>query len=579
MIRESLQASILARLSEAPERPSLCFYGPQQVVHWRSRQEVYQSSVSIARHLQGHGVRRGDVCIILLTSGEMAATCLMATLLAGAIPLLIAPPALVGGNLEVYETLRSVLRRTKPRVLVCSPASQPDLATLEKSFPATRFLTLPPAHVMETSTEPFSPTLPGSADIAAMQLTSGTTAMPRICVWDQKGVLAALAGMQAAMQLAPSDICVNWTPLYHDMGLVNNFLLCLAYGTPLVLLSPHDFIRRPALWLRSLSATHATTTWSPNFGFAVAVRKIRDDELDSIRLDEVRSFWNAAERIHLESIDAFYHRFAPIGVKKEALKTNFGCAENIGGATFTGMARPLIYEHLDRRLFEERGIARVSTTADHPIVVVGVGRPHPNLIVRILSRRGAVLPDGQVGEIVLETPSRMLGYHQNARETRRALRGGLLHTGDLGYSRDGELFWIGRVRERITIHGKKLDPSSFESTLNRIPGLRPGCFAAFGVPDERLGTERLILVTEVGLPEADDLERLASTISKRCFLELGISPAEVVLVPPGTLAKTSSGKRRHRYFRRLYLTGGLTSARLRAAGGAGPPVCNSRLDR
>jgi fatty-acyl-CoA synthase len=572
MIRESLQASILARLREAPERPSLCFYGPQQVVHWRSRQEVYQSSVSIARYLQAYGVRRGDVCIILLPSGEMAATCLIATLLAGAIPLLIAPPALVGGNLEVYETVRSALRRAKPRVLVCSPASKPDLADLEKSFPATSFLTLPPAHVAETSTEPFAPfapTLPGSADIAAMQLTSGTTAMPRICVWDQKGMLAALAGMQAAMQLAPSDICVNWTPLYHDMGLVNNLLLCLAYGTPLVLLSPQDFIRRPALWLRSLSATRATTTWSPNFGFAVAVRKIRDDELEGVRLDEVRGFWNAAERIHPESIDAFYDRFAPLGVKREALKTNFGCAENIGGATFSDLTRPPIYEHLDRRLFEERGIARVSTTADHPVVVVGVGRPHPTLLVRILSRRGAALPDGQVGEIALETPSRMLCYHQNTGETRRAFRGGLLRTGDLGYLRDGELFWIGRVRERITIHGKKLDPSSFESTLNTIPGLRPGCFAAFGVPDERLGTERLILVTEVGLSEAEDLQRLASTISKRCFLELGISPAEVVLVRPGTLAKTSSGKRRHRYFRRLYLAGGLESARLRAASGTG----------
>lgn len=564
MIGESLQAEILARLSESPDARCICFYGARETVHWQSRSQLYSKSVAVAQQLRQEGLRPGDTCIIVLPSGEKAANALVATLLLGAIPLLIAPPELVGGNLELHQTLHSAIQRTKPRVVVCAPSVQPERVLIERSFPATRFVSPPDVEGVELKNEPFAPALPAPTDVAAMQLTSGTTRAPRICVWDHKAILAALDGMAAAMALSADDLCVNWTPLYHDMGLVNNFFLCLARGIPLVLLSPQEFVRRPALWLRCLSQTGATVTWSPNFGFALAARKAQESELEGVRLDHVRAFWNAAERIHADTFDAFHSRFAPLGVKLESLKTNFGCAENIGGATFSCANELPPCEHLDRRLLDERGIARVppATEDAEKVAVVSAGVGHPALNIRILSPRGRVLPDGRVGEICLDTPSRMLRYHQNARETRRALRGGLLHTGDLGYLRNGHLFWVGRVRDRITIHGKKIDPSTFESIFASTPGLREGCFAAFGVPDEQLGTERLIMVAEVRSPATESLKSLAATISRKCFLQLGITPGDILLVPPGTLAKTSSGKRRHRYFRKLYLDGGLEQARM-----------------
>jgi acyl-CoA synthetase (AMP-forming)/AMP-acid ligase II len=560
----SLQTEILARLNESPDERSICFYGARETVHWQSRSQFYSKSVAVAQQLRQEGVRPGDICIIVLPSGETSANVLLAALLLGAVPLLIAPPTLVGGNLELHQTLHSVLRSTRPRVVVCSPSIKSDVAGFKDSSSATKFVFTPDMEGLELKNEPFTPALPAPTDIAAMQLTSGTTRAPRVCVWDHKGLLAALDGMAAAMELSSADLCVNWTPLYHDMGLVNNFFLCLARGIPLVLLSPQDFVRRPALWLRCLSQTGATTTWSPNFGFALAARKAQESELEGVRLDRVRAFWNAAERIHAETFDAFHCRFASLGVKREALKTNFGCAENIGGATFSGVNEMPPCEHIDRRLLDERGIAQVSPATENAekVVLVSAGTGHPSLNIRILSPEGRVLPDGRVGEICLDTPSRMLRYHQNARETRHALRGGLLHTGDLGYLRNGHLFWVGRLRDRITIHGKKIDPSALESIFASTPGLREGCFAAFGVPDEQLGTERLIIVGEVRSPVTESLKNLAATISRKCFLLLGITPADILLVPSGTLAKTSSGKRRHRYFRKLYLDGGLEEARM-----------------
>jgi acyl-CoA synthetase (AMP-forming)/AMP-acid ligase II len=561
----SLQAEIRARLGEAPEARCLAFYQPREAVRWLSRRDVNRQAAAVARRLLREGVASGDVCLIVLPSGETAAMALTATLLIGAVPLLMAPPGLIGGNLELYDTLRIVLRRSRARLTICPSSLEPDLAHVTRSVRSTRFLFVPTAWSTDAVTEPLTPVLRQVTDVAAMQLTSGTTGASRICVWNHRAILAALDGMAAAMGIRSDDVCLNWTPLYHDMGLVNNFLLCLARGVPLVLLSPQEFIRRPALWLRSLSETGATMTWSPNFGFAVTTRKVEDGEVQGVRLDRVRAFWNAAERIHLETLEAFHRRFGGLGVRWEALKTNYGCAENVGGATFGALDAPSQHESIDRRLLDERGIAQQVASApddSDTVSVVSAGRPNPGLIVRIVSARGRVLPDGRVGEICLETPSRMLRYHQDGRQTARAFRGGVLHTGDLGYVRDGELYFVGRVRERITVQGKKIDPSAFEQVLAATPGLREGCFVAFGVDDARLGTERVVVVSEVRPEFAGSLASLTASVRRSCFLQLGIAPNDVVLVRSGTLAKTSSGKRRHRHFRRLYLAGGLESARL-----------------
>jgi acyl-CoA synthetase (AMP-forming)/AMP-acid ligase II len=559
----SLQAEILTRFGEAPNRPCVSFYGSDGTFRWQTREDVYTQAAAAAEQLRRHGLRSGDVCVVVLPSGAIAANVLIASLLLGAVPLLVAPPTMVGANLDIHATVRGVLRCAGARVLIYSSSVEAGIGGLAGSFPATRFLCASVIESAASGSDPFVPVLPQEMDIAAMQLTSGTTAAPRICVWDHKGILAALEGMASAMALSPDDVCVNWTPLYHDMGLVNNYLLCLARGVPLVLLSPRDFIRRPAIWLRCLSDTRATITWAPNFGFAVATQRAADNELDGIRLDSVRAFWNAAERIHLETIEAFHRRFARLGVRHESLKTNFGCAENIGGATFSPLDGPARHEVIDRRLLEERGIARLSISSNQAeqMVVVSAGRAYPGLRVEIQSPRGRKLQDGHVGEICLDTPSHMLRYHRSARETRRVLRRDLLRTGDLGYLRDGELFWVGRLRERITIHGKKIDPSAFEAVLASTPGLREGCFAAFGVSDEGLGTERLILVIEVRPSLTRSLKELEATICRKCFLEIGVTPDDIVLVHSGTLAKTSSGKRRHRHFRKLYLSGGLEYAR------------------
>jgi acyl-CoA synthetase (AMP-forming)/AMP-acid ligase II len=554
-VGETLTARFQNRLDRDSGGRALAFYNPRQrVADWKDFATIHSEASATAEVLAASGCKAGDVCIIVLPSGAAAARLVFAALLSGATPLLIAPPSILGTGSDLARVIRAGIRKTRAKLVIC-PQSMAEEAESYASAKGTRivfgaeeFLPEPPGNFVDVAR-------PGATDLAALQLTSGTTGLPKICAWNHRGVLSAIDGMTAAMAVDDDDTFFNWTPLYHDMGLVNNYLTCLVAGIPLVLMSPHDFVKAPASWLRGLSDTKATVTWSPNFGFALASQRIHDPDLEGVSLHHVRSFWNAAERIHLSTMLEFQRRFGPYGVSMDVLKTNFGCAENVGGATFTEAGKPFSFEYVDSSGLLDENVAR-PVPADSPsaVPVVGAGMAHPLMEMSIRSRTGAALPDGHVGEVTLDTPSAMVGYLGDARSTQRAFRFGGLRTGDLGYLRDGELFWVGRVKERITVRGRKVDPSDFEPVLFDIAGLRKGCFAAFGVDEPSMGTQRVVVVSEVVENLTGSTDELREQVGRSILEKLGLA-AEILLVPSGTLTKTSSGKRRHRHFRRAYELG------------------------
>src|SRR5262249_52401696 len=161
-----------------------------------------------------------------------------------------------------------------------------------------------------------------------------------------------------------------------------------------------EFVKQPARWLRGLSDTGATVTWSPNFGYAITAQRVKDEEISDVRLDHVRTFWNAAEKIHLQTVLDFHERFAAVGVRRESLKMNFGCVENVGGATFTDLNAPFACERIDAHALRDQRIASPVAESDGTpaIAVVGVGRPHPHLRIAIAAEDGSLVGDGQVGE-------------------------------------------------------------------------------------------------------------------------------------------------------------------------------------
>lgn len=555
---DSLQGRLYDRFLENPTQDALAFYVEGEKVSWLSYEALYTKAMARSGYLSSQGLQAGDNCVIIPDNDELGAVNLLATLLLGARPLCAAAPIVRGKHSSLRDILAHVIGKTQAKAVLAGEHIETLLEGFEPNQD-TNFL-FGPGESSESAPE--VPHFPATQDVAAMQLTSGTTGFPKICVWSQKSVLAALDGMAQGMQIGSDEVSVNWTPLYHDMGLVNNFLFCLVYRIPLVMFSAFDFVKKPSIWLRALADSEATMTWSPNFGFALATNNITDESLDGIRLDRVHSFWNAAERIHLETIEGFHHRFAKYGVERSSLKTNHGMAEMIGGATFSDRHGDFVVEHVDKASMFNDGMARTIDSSLHPeadmVSVVSVGRPYPGLNAKIISPEGDELPDGAIGELVYQGPAHMEGYMGDEEETKEALKSYGLRTGDLGYQRDGEVFWVGRLKERINMHGKKYDPSDFEEPLLAIEGVRKGCFAVFGVQDKQIGTERLILVTEKQRSSNESEPALKRKIAGAINLSLGVKPDEVILLEYGAMTKTSSGKRRHRFYQQLYENGELS---------------------
>lgn len=554
----SIQERLYRRLDQAPDSNALAYYDPAQSLNWLTYEQLYTQATQVASQLSEQGLKQGDVCVIVLPSGHLAARSVFAVLLLGARPLLVSPPTVQGSLLDLPRILKHTVKNSGASMAICADTMLDLRDELTRDLPGVKLLFGEDEVVKEGSALEIPRILPASDAIGAMQLTSGTTGFPRICVWSQEGILAALDGMEVAMGITSDDICFNWTPLYHDMGLINNFMLCLTSNIPLVLFSPHEFVKRPYLWLKGMQDTGSTFTWSPNFGFAITAQRVRDRQIEGLDLSHVKAMWNAAERIHYDTVKAFYERFKDYGLSHSALKMNFGCAENVGGATFSDMDAPYVVEHLDtNKLYGDWEAVQVPEDSEGSVSIVSCGKPHPTLGIEILSDDYEPLPDGQVGFVALRSPSRLLYFKEDPESTEQSIKGDLLLTGDLGYKRDNNLFWVGRAKERITIRGKKYDPSDFEPVLFNIDGLRKGSFVVFGVDDDKQGTQRIVIVSEVKEPLERSLDEISTDISKQVFLRLGISISDIELVKVGTLAKTSSGKRRHRHFQQLYVEGKL----------------------
>lgn len=556
----SIQATLQQRLDSRPDMRALACFDRTRAFRWDPFAAIVEQAAGPHAAIIDAGLNPGDVTVVVMSDPGETSRVLLAVLLAGGVPLLVAPPVIQGANSSLPAIVQGVLDKTKAPVVVYSNRSL--AAELHPVGGVSTRAIIADEVSNEVSLRLQFAERP-SRSIAAMQLTSGTTGFPRICVWTHEQVQAALTGMARAMDVGPDDTFLNWTPLYHDMGLINNFVLCLLHEIPLVLMSPFDMMRRPALWLQAISDTGATTSWSPNFGFALAAQRSTAEELDGIRLDRVRGLWNAAERIHYETLLEFQQRFQPYGLSDTALKTNFGCAENIGGATFSDPKGSCQVEMIDPNALHERQVAVPARRGQEAMAVVSVGRGHPGITLHILDANGNELPGGQVGEVALNTTSRMEGYLDDPESTARAICGDLLKTGDLGYLRDGELFWIGRTRECIAYRGRKIDPSDFEAPLLQIPDLRPGCFVAFGVDDSANGTEKIVIIAETKDDSHRSLDAVQNDVRLAIASHLGLlNLGELVLVRRGTLTKTSSGKRRHRHFREMYLRGAVDPCRI-----------------
>ena len=398
-------------------------------------------------------------------------------------------------------------------------------------------------------------TTPG--DTAFLQYTSGSTGQPKGVVLTHANLLSNLNATQRVTGATSADCFVSWLPLYHDMGLIGACFGALVIGFPLVLMSPFTFLSRPVRWLRAINRHHATITAAPNFAYELCLNKIEDSELAGLDLRSLRMALNGAEAVSPQTVERFIARFAPYGLRRGALMPVYGLAESALGLTFPPVGRGPLIDRIDRERFLRSGVASIAVdTGRAQLSVVSCGAVLPGHSIRIVDERGAVLPERAQGRIEFLGPSATSGYFRNPGGTEQLFDGEWLDTGDLGYLADGELYVTGRAKDIIIRGGHNIHPQELEEAVARLPGVRKGGVAVFPAIDRRSGTERIIVLLETRGELAAPAELIASVNHLAVDL-IGLPVDEVVLAPPRTVLKTSSGKIRRAACRDAYERGEL----------------------
>ncbi|MEN3290762.1 MAG: hypothetical protein V7642_15, partial [Burkholderiales bacterium] len=393
-------------------------------------------------------------------------------------------------------------------------------------------------------------------DIAFLQYTSGSTGDPKGVVLTHANLLANIRAMGQATGATADDVFVSWLPLYHDMGLISAWLGSLYHGMPLVLMSPLAFLAQPVRWLQAVSHYRGTISGAPNFAYELCTRNIPDGALAGLDLSSWRLAFNGAEPVSPPTLESFANRFASQGMRSEALTPVYGLAECSVALTIPPPGRGPQVDIIRRDPFARDGKAVPATGADSETVSVpACGRPLPGHEIRIVDAAGQELPERRIGRLEFRGPSATRGYYRNREATAKLLHDGWLDSGDYGYLVQQELYVTGRVKDLIKRGGRNVYPYDLEAAIGDIPGIRKGCVAVFGSQDPRLRTERLVVMAETREQNRSAREALHKRINETAIAVIGTPADDVVLAPPHSVLKTSSGKIRRIACRLAYERG------------------------
>jgi fatty-acyl-CoA synthase len=527
--------SLVGRIERAARRDHAVTFvlgGEEEVTSWG---ELHVQAKGYAAALQSWGIQPGDHVALLSPTTHQLVVAIQATWLAGATLVVLPLPMRLSSIEEFVAQTRSRIRHSDAKVVLVDAELAP-FVTPEPDDPPMVELGALSGDAADWVRPPVDP-----ERLAILQFTSGSTADPKGVMLPDRAVCANLDGIAAVPDLDPErDVLVSWLPLYHDMGLVGLLALPMSTGTPLVLGAPQDFTARPSRWMEWISKYGGTATAGPNFAYVLATRALRKGpQLD---LSTLRVALNGAEPIDADNMEDFVDAGARHGLRPGAVFPAFGMAEVSIGGTFPEPMRGMVTDCVDRRVLEtERYAAPVAPDAPGSRRFALLGKPVPGLEIRIVDPdTGAVLKDREVGELELRGTSVTTGYYKRPDANAALFHEGWLCTGDLAYTLDGELVMCGRIKDVIIVGGRNVFPEDVERAVGAIEGVRAGNVIAFGVENGR-GREALVVVAETRTDD-DGLPELRRRVAERVTEAVGVPAKDIVMVAPGTLPKTSSGK-------------------------------------
>lgn len=539
--------------------------GVAESVTWS---QLYRRVINAAEQIRLTGAV-GDRAVILAPQGLEYIVGFLAAMQAGLIAVPLSVP--YGGAHD--ERTISVLADTSPTVLLTTSAVIDNVAPYAQPQSGQGAPALIEIDLLDLESRQRPG--PGSRgpgkdapEIQYLQYTSGSTRTPAGVGITNKNVFANFTQMIADFfrvegGVVPPDLTiVSWLPLYHDMGLLLGSIMPILVGVPTVLTSPVGFLQRPARWMHLMANKPCVVSGGPNFAFELAVRKTSDDDMEGYDLSGVHSVLNGSERVQPATLKRFTDRFARHNFPAEALLPAYGMAEATVYIASRKVGEAPKVEYFESEKLPAGQAIRSTNGSGTPLVSYGKAE---TMLVRIVDPDTKIeCPEGTVGEIWVQGDNIASCYWQKSEESENTFgakivnpaegtpEGPWLRTGDSGFRSEGELYIIGRIKDLLIIYGRNHSPDDIEATIQEITA---GRCVAIGVPDG--GVEKLVAIVEVRKrPDSDDaLDRLRlikQDVNAAIYKSHGLSVADLVLVSPGSIPITTSGKVRRAQCVELY---------------------------
>ncbi len=518
-----------------------------------SWQEVEERARRCAGGLLQAGIAPGERVALILPTDPDFPVAFFGSLLAGAVPVPLYPPVRLGRLEEYHDATAAMLAAAGARMILTNRRVRSLLGeTVVRARPELGCRVLSDLDLSSPAPHPQC----HPEDLALVQFSSGTTRSPRPVALTHAALMAQCEAMRPLLR-GHDDAGqrgVSWLPLYHDMGLIGALLGAVTYPGPLTLIPPEQFLAQPALWLQTISRQKATISPAPPFAFALCTRRIRDEEMEGCDLSSWRLAICGAEPIQPSVLERFSARFARWGFRTRALAPAYGLAEASLAVTCTPPDQDPSFESVDPG---HLAVGEKIRPGPRPVTAVGTTLFGTELEIRDGSNR--LLTAGHCGHIWVRGPTVMREYLDQPEATAEVLCDGWLDTGDLGFVLADRLHVIGRTKDIVVVRGANHRTEEFEACLQDLPGVRPGrVVAGCFMPADADGEELLLLVERS--PHARDVTDadLVTAVNRRIRARTGIQPGKVVILKPGTLLRTSSGKLRRSASVQQYLAGTLT---------------------
>ncbi|MFV0534594.1 MAG: fatty acyl-AMP ligase [Cumulibacter sp.] len=531
--------TLLRTAREEPTRGWLETKAPNGAFVRRTWSQVHDDARRVAEGLRERGVVRGDAVALFMGSPADVAVAVQASWLIGASVTMLHQPT-ARTNLTTYaEQTVGVLRMIDARALILGDPYVDLAQHFEPAVDRLRArLVLMADLVATTQSIDVDAQIADEDDIALLQLTSGSTAAPKAVTITHRSLIANMRAMAIASEITDDDIMVSWLPTFHDMGMVGFLSVPMVFGFRLVKVTPADFVTSPTSWMRLISEHSATITAAPNFAYGVAARSLQ--KATDLDLSSLRIALNGAEPIDAATVEAFCDAGAPHGLRPIAMLCAYGMAEAALAVSFAPLNTGLVLDKVDERALSERRVAE-PVDRDSGSAFALLGHPLSGIEVEVRAEDGAICPERHVGRLAIRGTAVTSGYLTAEGYLPARDDDGWLDTGDEGYLCDGQVVVCGRVKDLIILAGRNIFPTDIERAVERIPGIRRGNSAAVSLPSG--GRETVVVIAEsLYHDDAEHAQRIAHEVRMAAYADLEVRVSKVVLIAPGTLPKTPSGK-------------------------------------